>query len=325
MSVKISVIIPVYKVEKYLRKCLDSVLTQDFDSFEVIAVNDGSPDSCGEILKEYFKLYNNLLIISQENKGLGGARNTGIENAKGKYILFVDSDDCLENGCLSYLYDIAETNNAHMVCFGADYVDVNGKTVNTYKASDNGCHTVTKEEYMVKAIDNPYAWNKLYLASLFKETGIRFPTREWFEDLATLPKTVLHCERIVLSDKIFYKYLQRSDSIIHTVNNNRNIEMLSCTDSLISYFKEQSAFEKFYSELEYAAILHILVLCVNKIAASDPTHPLLKHFYEYVKKNFNSFNKNPYIKTNLSLKRKILLYLSTHKMYKAINFINRLA
>ncbi len=324
MKVEISVIIPIYKAEKYLKKCLDSVLGQSFSSFEVIAVNDGSPDSCGEILKEYSALYPMLKVINQTNKGLGGARNTGIEHSQGKYLLFVDSDDSLKEDCLSYLYDMAQTNDADIVCFGMEYITENGKPVFTYKASDAGCKKITKEEYLIEAIDNPYAWNKLYKASLFKETGIIFPQRVWFEDLATLPKTVLNSKTVLLTDKVFYSYLQRSDSIMHTVNNNKNIDMITVIDGLIDYFKEKSQYERFRDVLEYAAALHIAVLSVNRVASTEPHHPLLNHFWGYIDKNFPKLYKNQYIKTRLSKKRQLLFFFSKNKMYNAINLLNKL-
>ncbi len=324
MSVNVSVIIPVYKAEKWLRKCLDSVLCQDFFSFEVVAVNDGSPDSCGEILEEYSAEDNRLKVITQTNKGLGGARNTGIENSQGKYLLFVDSDDTLKQGCISYLYDMAETNDADIVSFGIDFIEENEKTVFTYKASSLGCEKVTKEEYLIEAIDNPYVCNKLYKADLFKKTDIRFPLGVWFEDLATLPKIVLHCDSVLLCDKVFYNYLQRNDSIMHTVNNNKNIDMIDAIDGLIEYFMKNNVFDTFYSQLEYAAALHIAVLSVNRVAATEPNHPLIKHFWGYINKNFPSLCKNPYIKTRLSKKRRLLFFLSKHKMYNTINFLNKL-
>lgn len=324
MNVNISVIIPIYKAEKYLRKCLDSVLSQDAPSFEVVAVNDGSPDSCGEILKEYSAKYNRLKVITQTNKGLGGARNTGIQNSKGKYLLFVDSDDTLKEGCLSYLYDMAKANDADLVCFGIDFIKENGKTVFTYKANNCGCEKRAKEEYFIEAIDNPYVCNKLYKAELFRETGICFPERAWFEDLATLPKTVLHCQKVLLTDKVFYNYLQRSDSIMHTVNNNKNIDMIAAINGLIEYFTEKNELDNFYSELEYAAALHIAVLSVNRVAATEPNHPLIKHFWGYINKTFPTLCKNSYIKTRLSKKRRLLFFLSKHKMYNAITFLNKL-
>lgn len=324
MNVEISVIIPVYKAEKYLRKCLDSVLSQDFNSFEVIAVNDGSPDACGEILNEYSALYPTLKVINQENKGLGGARNTGIDSSDGNYLLFVDSDDTLKEGCLSYLYDMAKTNEADVICFGIDFIEEDGKTVYTYKANASGCEKTTREEYLVEAIDNPYICNKLFKASLFKKTGIYFPERIWFEDLATLPKAVLNSKNVLLADKVFYNYLQRSDSIMHTVNNNKNIDMITAVDGLVNYFKEKNELDTFYSELEYAAALHIAVLSVNRVAATEPKHLLLNHFWEYINKTFPKLYKNQYIKTRLSKKRRLLFFLSKNKMYKAVNFLNKL-
>ncbi len=115
MSVKVSIIIPVYNVEEYLGACLDSVLAQDFKDFEAICINDGSPDKSSEILSEYSRKDNRITVINQENKGLSGARNTGLDNAKGEYIVFLDSDDKLPSYAISLMLAIAEKSSADVV------------------------------------------------------------------------------------------------------------------------------------------------------------------------------------------------------------------
>ena len=119
LSPKISVIIPVYKVEQYLATCLESVLAQTFDDFEVICVNDGSPDNCGKILEDYAKKDNRIKVITQENKGLSMARNQGLKVAKGEYIFFLDSDDCMHPDLLKITYMAAKKNKADLVSFHA--------------------------------------------------------------------------------------------------------------------------------------------------------------------------------------------------------------
>ena len=126
--VAISVILPVYNVEKYLQRCLDSISNQTFDDFEIIAVNDGSKDSCLNILQEHAKKENRLQIISQDNKGLSEARNTGLMHANGEYIYFLDSDDAIHPQCLEIAYNFIKKENADLVCF--DYEHSDGKEYN---------------------------------------------------------------------------------------------------------------------------------------------------------------------------------------------------
>ena len=116
-GIKISIIIPVYNVEDYLSQCLDSVLSQDFDDFEVICVNDGSTDNSLIILEKYAKLDSRIKIISQINGGLGSARNTGLKHANGEYVMFIDSDDYISEGSLKKIYYNAVSNNSDIVIF----------------------------------------------------------------------------------------------------------------------------------------------------------------------------------------------------------------
>ena len=324
MSVKISIIIPVYKVEKYLPACLDSALQQEFDSFEVVAVNDGSPDACGDILAEYGQRYPHLKVITQENRGLGGARNTGIAASEGDFLLFLDSDDTLAAGALAFLYDQAQRSDADMVCFGMNYVAEDGRILSTYRALDGGVRQLTSQEYLIHFANNSYAWNKFYRASLFKGHDIRFPSRAWYEDLATIPKIVLQSQTIVLTDRVFYNYLQRGDSIMHLSHADRVAEMLDAVEDVLNYYKQNGAFDAYFETLEYLTVLHVLVLATNRVASIDPTHPLLRQFYDYTLSRFPNFRKNAMLKTHLPRRRKMIYALPQRKLYRALFWLNKL-
>ncbi len=323
-NINISVIIPVYNVEKYLPQCLDSVLQQDFDSYEIIAVNDGSTDSCGEILKEYASKYNRIVVVGQENKGLGGARNTGIEKAVGEYLLFLDSDDSLKPGTLSGLYNEAVQSGADIVWCGMDYVDEAGKVITTRKANECGVRIVAKDECSLLCANDSYAWNKLYKRTLFTENDIRFPDRAWYEDLKTLPKLVLKSDKIALSDRVCFDYLQRTDSIMHVPNTDRNIEMVDAVRDVLDYYKREEAFDKYYESLEYMTVLHVLVFATLRVAAIDPKHALLKQFNDFVCENFPNYKNNAKIKTDFSFRHKVIFEFSKRKMYRMLFLLNKL-
>ena len=324
MSINVSVIIPVYNVEKYLANCLDSVLQQDYEDYEIVVVNDGSTDSCGQILEEYAKNYSKINLVTQKNKGLGGARNTGIDNSKGKYLLFLDSDDSMKQGTLSGLYKEITENQVDIVWFGMDYIGEDGSLISTRRASENGCRVVTQDECPLLYANDSYAWNKLYKRELFTENNIRFPERAWYEDLKTLPKLVLHSDKILLSDKVLYNYLQRNDSIMHIPNADRNIEMIDTVQDVLDYYKEQNAFEKYYESLEYMTVLHVLVFCTLRVASINPKHPLLKKLYEFTKTNFPNFKNNKEVKSKFTLRHKIIYTFSKLKMYRMLYLLNKL-
>ena len=133
--VKVTVVIPVYNVEKYLKKCVDSVITQNFNDFEIILVDDGSTDNSGVLCDDYASKYEFISVIHQENKGLGGARNTGIEAANGEYILFLDSDDFLAPDCLKICCEKAEQYNCDMVAFKQQAIFEDGNSGVIYNCS----------------------------------------------------------------------------------------------------------------------------------------------------------------------------------------------
>lgn len=174
MECKISVVVPVYNVENYLGSCLDSVLNQDFESFEIVVVNDGSTDGSLEIAKTYEARYpEKVRLISQENKGLGGARNTGIDNAKGEYIVFVDSDDTIKHDMLSSLYNEMTSSNADIAIFGIEYVDENGKAFSRTEDFDEERLVFTlPERPLMLAVSS--ACNKMFKLSLFRDNNIYF-------------------------------------------------------------------------------------------------------------------------------------------------------
>ncbi len=321
MSVNVSVIIPVYKVERYLAACLDSVLSQDFGSFEVIAVNDGSPDACGEMLAGYTDP--RLRVITQENKGLGAARNTGIAAARGEYLLFVDSDDALLPGALSTLYGHAVETGADMVCFGMEYVNEAGQLLSTHRATEAGRQTLAPADYLVEYAADSYAWNKLYRAALFTQTGIRFPARVWYEDLATVPKAILASRSVVLTDGVFYRYLQRGDSIMHQANVARTAEMLEAVEGVLTHFREQGAWEAYRTQLEYLTVLHVLVLATQRVVAANRRHPLLREFYRFVAERFPDFCRNPLL-SRLPLRRRVMYELSRRRRYGALWLLSKL-
>ena len=320
----ISVIIPVYNVEKYLKTCIDSVLTQDFKDYEIILVNDGSTDNSPIICDEYAEKYDCVSVIHQKNKGLGGARNTGIDAARGEYLLFLDSDDFILPEAFSYLTNIMAGNNPDIVCFGRKNVLENGETDSFCYVWDSGEKVLSAKDYFMNYINNPFATNKLFKTNLFKDNGIYFPDRRWYEDLETIPKVILYAKDVLITHKVLYGYLLRQDSIMHVKNADRNIEMLEAVEDVLDYYKKQQCFEEYYSELEYLCILHVLVLVTTRVASIDSKHKLLTEFYDFVKCNFPDFHKNSYLKEYLPRRRKLIYELSRRKMYKSLFLLNKL-
>lgn len=207
----ISIIVPVYKVERYIHRCIESLTHQDFTNIEIILVDDGSPDKCGIICDEYKEKDSRIRVIHQSNGGLSAARNSGIDIAKGEYLMFVDSDDWVDSDFCSYAYQKAKESNSDIVVFG--YQDeFEDKTIS---------HTVEQEEKL--SIENAlvelhggkimsFAWNKIYNALLFEK--IRYPIGRLYEDIGTTYLLFDKANSVYLAQKITYHYQQRKDSIV---------------------------------------------------------------------------------------------------------------
>ncbi len=214
MKADISVVIPVYNVEKYLERCLESVLNQTLQPTEVILVDDGSTDSCGEICDRYAELYPEFCVIHQENGGLSAARNTGIERAVGTYITFLDSDDFLHPLYLEILYENAEQYQCGISVCG--YAMTRQDQLPEVDRKDNQPCIRSRREALweccsLRKMNITVAWCKLYRRELFRE--IRYPAGRVYEDLATTHRVINLVDQIVVTPLKLYGYYLSESSI----------------------------------------------------------------------------------------------------------------
>ncbi len=209
----ISIIVPIYKVEKYLTKCVDSILEQTYKNIEVILVDDGSPDKCGEICDNYAKKDNRVKVIHKKNGGLSDARNSALKIAKGEYIGFVDSDDYIAKDMYETLYDLSERYKADISI--VSFYELIGDRIIDVKDS-NEVEIFDKIEGMKQLLEDSkiqsYAWNKLFKRNLLE--NIEFPTGRTFEDIATTFLLFEKCNTIVRKETPKYYYVRREDSIV---------------------------------------------------------------------------------------------------------------
>lgn len=210
---EISVIVPVYKVEKYLNSCVDSILNQSFSDFELILVDDGSPDNCGVICDDYAAKDSRVRVIHQENQGLSCARNTGIDAARGRFLCFVDSDDLVAPDYCRVLYDLlAESTADFSVCGVCRFRD--GEDPVPVDVEDSG--QVSSREFLGMQLRRKSefgVWNKLYRRELFEK--IRFKAGKLNEDVIFSADLMKHCpEGAVISGRQLLLYRQRAGSIV---------------------------------------------------------------------------------------------------------------
>lgn len=210
---KVSIVVPIYKVESYLHRCVDSLINQDDDNIEIILVDDGSPDGCPGICDEYQKMDHRIKVIHQVNGGLSAARNSGIDIATGDYLMFVDSDDFVEPNYCSYALDQAIKTDSDIVVFGHKDVYPDRTEIQTVLFSEE--RRFNREEALTELVGGKilsFAWNKIYKASLFD--GIRYPVGRLYEDIGTTYKLFDKANSVYLASGVTYNYQKREDSIL---------------------------------------------------------------------------------------------------------------
>ena len=257
---QISVVVPVYNVEKYLHRCVDSILSQTFVDFELILVDDGSTDKSGFICDEYAKKDGRIKTIHKENGGLSSARNAGIENSSGIYVCFVDSDDWVSNIYLEYLYSIIKKYDADIV--SADYVITNAEKVDFFSESKEkvifGTENILKfylEQDKINGKNDFPAWIKLYKKSLFD--SVKFPVGKFYEDNITNFKILNESVKYVKSSRIIYAYFQRQKSITKSKLSRKHLDLIDSSKEMLEIV-----------EKKYSANLKLKKLCKRKIAMS---------------------------------------------------------
>lgn len=218
---KLSIIVPIYKVEQYLRRCVDSILAQTFTDFELILVDDGSPDNCPAICDEYAEKDPRIVVIHKENGGLSDARNAGLDIAKGDYIGFVDSDDFIHPQMYEMLIESADALHADIA--QVKYQKVQENEIPEFNPCVNGAAYSIESKDIIEFFYRKYfrivsynVWSKIYIFDIFKD--IRFPVGKYHEDLGIFYQTLERSSRVAIIDIPLYFYLQRANGIIRSNN-----------------------------------------------------------------------------------------------------------
>lgn len=302
----ISIIVPIYKVEKYLERCIESIRKQTYSNFEIILVDDGSPDSCPYICDEYAKKDKRIVVIHKKNGGLSDARNAGIKIAKGEYISFIDSDDYIHQDMYECLLNILIENKADIaVCDAVKVYDENcvvkdeGKSrIHVYTGTHAVENIFDAELYLRSVV----AWGKLYRKSLFDD--VRYPKGKINEDEFTTYRLFYKSDRVVYIDKKYYFYFQRKDSIMGSKQKRISDDCLEAYEEMGDYFERMD--EQFIVQLvKYRYLCMIKGEAVNLKKSADSKER--KKAKEFNKKYCYEYRK--YIKNIKKAKRRFRLRL----------------
>lgn len=308
--IKVSIIVPVYKVEKYLRRSMDTLVNQTLDGVEIICINDGSPDNCLNILKEYKEKYKdkNIVIIDKQNEGVWKGRFDGIKIAKGEYIGFTDSDDYIALDYAEKLYNAAVNSQADVSVCGFYRMDTDtGHIYSTEMTKYNGkIIEMDKNPEDIMSI-NGALWNKLFKAEILKNMdNLKNPPRI-LDDMMFLLLVWLRTNKITFIGDSLYYYMVRQDSIITTIKK----EQVASTENAMLEVKEiynrSEKGKKLTTVLDSMAFLHFGISLMLRIYADKTCNfnKELKHSREYLDSNFESWRKSKYLNITYSISHKL--------------------
>lgn len=287
-SPKVSVIVPVYKAEKYLRKCVDSILAQTFRDFEVILVDDGSPDGSGEICDEYARRDARVRVIHKANGGVSSARQAGLDAARGEYTIHADPDDWVEPNMLEELYAKAKAEDADMVIcdFYYEYSPTR-ITVCRQRLKDRHPETVIAQLFRMEVTG--CVWNKLIRTSLFRENSISFPKGiNIGEDYSVVVALLLVAQKITSVDLPLYHYIRNQGSM----TKRKSEDLLMQRTAFVELVEEQVAgHDKLLADLPY---FRLMVKC--DILVSHPSPKFYKNLYPETTRYISTSNYNWVVK-----------------------------
>lgn len=310
--IKISVVVPVWNVEEYIEKCLNSIVNQTLKDIEIIVVNDGSPDNSQKIIDKFVKEHpKKIKSYIKANGGQGSARNYGLKKSKGEYIAFVDSDDWIDSTMLEEMYETASLENSDIVI--CDMIE--------HYPNKDIYHDCTNLTY--KFDKAPSVCNRLFKKSLIN--NVEFISGIWYEDLNFTTKILMSTDKISTISKSFYHYYYRPNSTMNNNNSVKNLDIIASVNDIINYAKKNNFYDNNKSELEFLIINHILVTSIMRVAKhnSKDKNSVIKRMIEYCHQNIPDFDDNIYYK-NWSINKKIVAKLNYYSFWKLSLFIVRL-
>ena len=307
---EISIIVPVYNIELYVKICIESILRQTFRNFELILVDDGSTDKSGIICDEYAQKDKRIRVIHQKNQGLSQARNSGIQIAKGKYIGFVDGDDWIHEEMYSELHKLCVDNNVKISQCNYERCK---NVVPKCEEPDTKVYIVSKEQAIKNlyvsnlAVRTVVAWNKLYDAALFK--NILYPVGKLHEDEFTTYKLLFEANEIAITDRKLYFYRTVETSIINQKYNPKRLDIIEALEERIDFFKKDEELKNLCLEKMCDTIISVYFRCSKESLDAK----ILKFIQAKGKRYARRILSNPEIVLNKKIKYFLVLWFP--KMY----------
>ena len=313
--VDVSIIVPVYNTEKYLNKCLNSLVNQTLKNIEILVVNDGSTDNSQKIIDEFTSKYSNVKSFIKENGGLSDARNYAIPHALGEYIGFVDSDDFVDDTMFEKMFNTAKEKNIDLVECNFIWEYPNKST------KDNGTNLLNTSDYFLYG--RVMACNKLFKSSILKENNIKFPKGLKYEDVEFYYTLIPYINSHALVKDYFYHYIQRDTSLVNN-QNEKTADIFKILNNVLEFYKNHNLYEKYEKELEYLYIRFLMgssFLRIVKIKDKALRKDLLNKSYLELNNKFPNWKQNELL--NIKSKKNTYYKSINKSTYKFYSFIFR--
>lgn len=309
---RFSIIVPVYNVERYIDKCMDTLTHQTFEDYEIIVVNDETPDNSMEIVRKYEETFpDKIQVIHQKNTRQGGARNNGVTKARGEYILFVDSDDYVALNMLEVVDQRLREKPCDILVFRNIPVSEEGMALQVAEcpALPTGYYIPTRDIGVVLLSTGPT--NKAFRREFYQTTQVQFPEKLLYEDSITRLFYAM-ASSLTVCDDVLYYYVQSSESTIRQKISDKMLDILTMTDLVLEQFREKELYETFKEPLNAALIYGILYI-LDRVNNFDWNHPLQKEMADFISSRFADYKTNPYVSDELC---RALDCLTAHAFWK---------
>lgn len=300
---KISIIVPVYNTEKYIERCINSILKQEFKEYQLIIINDGSSDDSEKLILKMIKGLSNVVYKKIKNSGVAHARNFGLKYVEGEYVAFVDSDDFIDQKMFKKLYKLANSEKCDVVScaykkiYKDSFKEIHPKNIKCY-----GKSLVESKDILLNT--NPYITNKLFKASLLFDNNVTFDEDlRIFEDLLFCYKLLLVANKICFIDECLYNYNCLNDNSLTKLFSEKMFDVFKALDRLIEFYRNRFG-NDFDDVLEYTAVKHIMLRFGEVSKNKKLKKEYINKSYEYLHNNFKNYKKCSYFKGKSGFVRK---------------------
>ena len=320
---KVSVIVPVYNTEKYLRRCLDTLVNQTLQDLEIVLINDGSTDGSPVILQEYAEKYpDKIVLLEKENGGQATARNLGIRKCTGTYVGFVDSDDYVDLTMFETLLLTAEQNECDMVECHYHYVEETERGSRELATRGNIRQYKNQKDMFINPMTCP--WNKLIKRELLLQEGLEFPEGLIYEDTAFCIKVIPYIKKEIYVDKPLIYYILRGSSTMNANKSRKVADIFPVLENILTFYRDKGFYDEYKEELEYFCVKILLCSSLSRIGrVTDKVlqDELLDQTFAFIKNYFPEYKKNSYFSGKIGWYIKLINRKCSRPISKVLGFV----